>query len=103
MNATFRKIAAVVEVALVTFVFVPYLTVGIYHLFPRFETWQTGLPGFPVAPFIYVVEIGLSLIVILLHKGKLADYGIQFRQFRFQLDITMTCFFPVALAWIPIA
>jgi membrane protease YdiL (CAAX protease family) len=103
MNATFRKIAAVVEVALVTFVFVPYLTVGIYRLFPRFETWQTDSLGFPVPPFIYVVEMGLPLIVILLHKGKLADFGIQFRQLRYQLDIAMTCFFPVALAWIPIA
>ena len=52
MNATFRKIAAVVEVSLVTFVFVPYLTVGIYRLFSRLETWQTGSLGFSVAPFI---------------------------------------------------
>jgi hypothetical protein len=76
MNATFRRIAAVIEVTLVACVLVPYLTVGIYRLFPGFETWQTDWLGFPVPPFIYVVEMGLPLIVILLHKGKLADYGI---------------------------
>ena len=98
MNATLRKIVAIVEVALVTFVFVPYLAVGIYRLFPRFEAWQTETLGFPVPVFIYVVEAGLSMLVILLHRKKLADYGIQFRGLKYQLDITATCFIPVALA-----
>jgi CAAX protease family protein len=103
MKIIYRKIAAVAEVFLVTFILVPYVVVGIYRLFPGFETWQTETLGFPVPPFIYVVEMGVPLIVILLHKGKLADYGIHCHQLRYQLDIALSCFFPVALAWIPIA
>jgi membrane protease YdiL (CAAX protease family) len=103
MKATLHKIAAVIEVALVTFVLVPCLTVGIYHLFPGFETWQTASLGFPVPPLIYVMEMGLPLIIILLHKRKPADYGIRFGQLRYQLDTALSCLFPVALAEIPIA
>jgi hypothetical protein len=77
--------------------------VGIYRLFPHFVTWQTDTLGFPVAPFIYVVEAVLPMLVILLHRKKLADYGIHFHQLRYELDIAFSCFFPVALGWIPIA
>lgn len=103
MNIIFRKMAAVVEVILVTFILVPFLAVGIYRLFPRFESWQTEVLGFPVPPFIYVIEMGLPMVIILLRKGKLRDYGIQFKQLKYQLDIAMSSFFPVALAWIPMA
>jgi len=103
MNATFRKIAAIIEVTLVTFILVPYLTVGIYRLFPHFEAWQTGSLGFPVAPFVYVAEAGLSMLFILLHRRKLVDYGLHFHQLTYQLDIAMNCFFPVVLSWLPLA
>jgi hypothetical protein len=75
MNTYIRRIAAVVEVALV-FLLAPYLTKSIYLLFPQFEAWQTQTLGFPVAPFVYVVEAGLSILIILLHRRKLADYGL---------------------------
>lgn len=103
MNTNFRKMTAVVEVILVTFILVPFLAAGIYRLFPRFESWQTEALGFPVPPFIYVIEMGLPMVIILLHKEKLRDYGIHFSQLKYQLDIAMSCFFPVALAWVPIA
>lgn len=103
MNTTIRKITTTIEVALVTFVLIPYLTKGIYHLYPRFESWQTGTLGFPVAPLIYVVEAGLPLLVILLHRKKLIDYGLSFSQLKYQLDIAGNCFFPVAVAWLPMA
>ena len=82
MSTAVRKIVAIVEVTLVTFVIVPYLAVGIYRLFPHFEAWQTDGLGFPVPVFIYVVEAGLSIIVILLHRRKLADYGIHFHELK---------------------
>jgi predicted Na+-dependent transporter len=50
MNTNIRKIIAVVEVTLVTFLLVPYLAVGIYRLFPGFESWQIDTLGFPVPP-----------------------------------------------------
>jgi membrane protease YdiL (CAAX protease family) len=103
MNTTIRKITTTIEVSLVTFMLIPYLTIGIYRLFPRFESWQTGALGFPVAPFIYVVEAGLPLLVILLHRKKLADYGLCFGQLKYQLYIAGNCFFPVAVSWLPMA
>ncbi len=102
MNALTRKIGAVVEVTLVAFVFVPYLTLGISRLFPRLEGWQTDTLGFPVPVLVYVAEAGLSVLFILLHRRSLADYGIQFRNPRFHLDIAATGFFPMALVFLPI-
>lgn len=102
MNTTLRRILAVIEVALV-FLLVPYLTKSIYLIFPQFETWQTQTLGFPVAPFVYVVEAGLSTLIILLHRSKLADYGLYFGQLKYQLDIAANCFFPVAVSWLPLA
>jgi membrane protease YdiL (CAAX protease family) len=102
MNTYIRRIAAVVEVALV-FLLAPYLTKSIYLLFPQFEAWQTQTLGFPVAPFVYVVEAGLSILIILLHRRKLADYGLYFGQLKYQLDIAANCFFPVAVSWLPLA
>lgn len=102
MNAMTRKIAVIIEVTLV-FLLVPYLTKSIYLLFPQFEAWQTDTLGFSVAPFVYVVEAGLSILVILLHRKKLADYGLYFRPLKYQLDIAVNCFFPVAISWLPLA
>lgn len=101
MNAKLRKIAALGEVTLVTFVFVPYLTLGVNRLFPRFAGWQTDTLGFPFPVFVYVVMAGLSLIAIRLRGRKLADYGVQFRELKYQLDIAAPCFIPVVLADVP--
>lgn len=102
MNAIFRKIAVIIEITLV-FLLVPYLTTSVYLLFPGFEEWQTDTLGFPLAPFVYVVEAGMSVLVILLHRGKLADYGLHFHQLKYQLDIAGKCFFPIAISWLPLA
>ncbi len=102
MNTTLRKVVTIIEVIVVTFLIIPYLTIGIYRLFPGFESWQTSL-GFQVAPFIYVMEAGLSILVILLRRKKLADYGLHFSQLKYQLDIAANCFFPVAISWLPLA
>lgn len=96
-----RKTGAVGEVALVTFAAVPYLTLGIYRLFPRFESWQTETLGFPIPVFVYAVMIGLSLLVIFLRGKKLADYGIHFQEIRYHLDIAAACFIPVVLSNLP--
>lgn len=100
---TSRKFAAIIEVSLVTFVLVPFLVVGIYRLFPGFENWQTTSLGFPVAPLIYVAEAGLPILVIILHRKKLVDYGLNFHNVKYQLDIAAKCFFPVAISWLPLA
>ncbi|MCL4561612.1 MAG: CPBP family intramembrane metalloprotease [Chloroflexi bacterium] len=102
MNAKFRKITTIAEVALVTFVLVPYLTLGVNRLFPHFESWQTDTLGFPFPVFVYVVMVALSLFVILLRGRKLADYGIHFRELKYQLDIAAACFIPVVLSWVPL-
>ncbi|MGE5123103.1 MAG: lysostaphin resistance A-like protein, partial [Acidobacteriaceae bacterium] len=103
MKTSLRKVTTIIEVIVVAFVIVPYLTVGIYRLFPGFENWQTGSLGFPVAPFIYVIEASLSIVVILLHRKKLSDYGLLFSQLKYQLAIAANCFFPVAISWLPLA
>lgn len=103
MKTNFWKIVYIVEVIVVTFVVIPYFVVGIYRLFPHFESWQTQTLGFQVAPFIYVAEAGLSILIILLHRKKLADYGLNFHQLKYQLDIAANCFFPIAIAWLPLA
>jgi len=42
------------------------------------------------------------LLFIFLRRRKLADYGIQFRDLKYQLDIALTYLFPVALVYVPI-
>lgn len=103
MNTIFRKISVIVEVILVTFILVPSITLTIYRLFPRFENWQTHSLDFPVPPFIYLMEMGIPILIILLHRGNLAEYGLRFDRVRYQLDVATACIFPVALSWIPIA
>lgn len=103
MNEKLRKILAVVEVSLVTFVAVPYLTLGINRLFPGLRSWQKEILDFPFEVFIYVIVVAMSLIMIILHGKKPADYGIHFQNLKYQLEIAATCFIPVALSYTPIA
>lgn len=99
---TFRiKFLTVLEVIFVVFVCVPLLTLGIYLLFPGFESWQTETLGFPFPVFVYVIMMLLSLIAILLRRRTPRDYGITFEKPKYHLDIAAACFIPVALANLP--
>ncbi|OQA22928.1 MAG: hypothetical protein BWY63_00546 [Chloroflexi bacterium ADurb.Bin360] len=42
MKSAFLKTWAVIEVSAVTFGIIPLLTLGVYRLFPRFETWHSS-------------------------------------------------------------
>jgi membrane protease YdiL (CAAX protease family) len=95
------KLLAVLEVIVVTFAVVPLLTLGIYRLFPGFETWQTQVVGFPFAVFVYVVMAALALLMILLRRRSLHEYGITFENLKYHLDIAGACFIPVVLASMP--
>lgn len=103
MKTTVAKLLAVLEVTLVTFVFAPLLTLGIYRLFPGFETWQTQVIGFPFAVFVYVVMTALAVLAILVRGRSLQEYGITFKNPKNHLDITAACFIPMALSSLPIA
>jgi hypothetical protein len=102
MKTNLSQLTAVLEVAIAVFVVAPLLTLGIYGLFPGFETWQTQAVGFPFPVFGHVVMLGISLLAIGLRRGRLADNGITFRPWRYHLDIAAVCFIPVALAGFPL-
>lgn len=96
------KISAVFEVGLVTFVVVPFLILGVYRLFPGFETWQTEALGFPFPVFVYIVMICLALLMILLRGRKPSEYGLRFDNLKAQLEVFGACFIPVALSDMPL-
>ena len=101
MKTIRQKILAVCEVFALTFAAVPLLTLGIYRLFPVFETWQTETLGFPFPVFVDVIMMALPLLLIALRRKKVADYGLNFTPLKDPLDIAGTCFIPVALANLP--
>lgn len=101
MKTGLRQTLAVFEVFLVTFAIVPILTLGVYRLFPRFETWQTDALDFPFPVFAYVVMMGLVLLLLLIRRRKPAEYGLAFANLKTHLDIVGTCFIPVVLANLP--
>lgn len=101
MNTFWRRTLAVVETVAVTFAVIPFLTLALYRLFPRFETWQVETLGFPFPVFVYVVEIAISVLVILIRGKSLATYGLSWPT-RDQLDVAATCFFPVVMASVPL-
>lgn len=51
----------------------------------------------------YAVMIALPLLFLFASRRNLADYGISLNNLRYQLDITITGFVPVAIAAIPFA
>jgi membrane protease YdiL (CAAX protease family) len=102
MQLTRTKLLAILEVIVVAFLLIPFLTLGVYRLWPRFESWQTETLGFPFPVFVYVVFIGLPLLIIRLRGKRLAEYGISFRDTKYHLDIAAACFIPVALANLPL-
>ena len=73
MKPWLKKVLAVMEVISVVFVIIPFLTLGIYRLFPRFEDWQTETLGFPFPVFVDVVMMGVVLLIILLRRKSFAQ------------------------------
>lgn len=102
MKPWMSKVLAVLEVIAVNLGIVPLATLAIYRLFPSFETWQTGVLGFPFPVFVYVVMAVVSLLAILLRRRKLAGYGLVFTNLNYQLDIAAVCFLPVAISNFPL-
>lgn len=96
MSSRIRKILVVNEVILAAFALVPLLTLGIYRLFPVLGTWQTTA-GFNVPIFFYIVSMAVPLLLVLARRKSPADYGIEFHNPKYHLDIMLTCFLPVAL------
>lgn len=96
------RLAAVVEVILVTFLLVPGLTLAVQYLWPGFDTWQTDTLGFPFPVFVDVAMVLVALLAITLRRRSLASYGIRFNDLRPQLDIAATCFIPFCLAGFPL-
>jgi membrane protease YdiL (CAAX protease family) len=46
----------------------------------------------------YVVMLGVPLIVLLVSRRNLADYGISFARLRYHLDVALLAFIPFAVA-----
>jgi hypothetical protein len=96
MNPVTRRILAVSEVILIAFAAVPFLALGVYRLVPRLSSWQTAA-GFNVPIIFYAVSAAVPLLLALARRKSPAEYGIDFRNPRYHLDIMLTCFLPVAL------
>jgi membrane protease YdiL (CAAX protease family) len=96
MKPVLSKFLAVVEVIFVAFALVPFLTLGLYRLFPGVQTWQVRV-GFNVPILFYVVSMAVPFLLALLRWKRPAAYGIDFRNPKYHLDIMLTCFLPVVL------
>lgn len=101
MRPSLLKSAAILEVCLVAVILVPFLILGVYRLFPRFETWQTQTLGFPFPVFGHLVMIGLVLLLVLVRRRTLSEYGLKYVDLKNQVDLAGTCFIPVVLANAP--
>lgn len=96
MNPMIRKLLVVLEVTLMAFALIPFLALGFYRLFPGLEAWQESV-GYPVSVLLYVLTILVVLLLILPRHKKPAEYGLDFRNLKYHLDVMPTCFIPVAL------
>jgi len=97
MKPILSKSLVVVEVTFVTFALVPLLSLGVYRLFPALETWQTQA-GFNVPIFFYIIAMAVPLLLAYVRRKSPAEYGIDFHNAKYHLDVMLTCFIPVALA-----
>lgn len=102
MNAHVRRVLAVLEVTVVAFGVWPFLALGIYRLFPRLRAGELEA-GFAEPVVVQVVAVAVVLLLALVRRKRLAEYGIDFRNPRYHLDVMLTCFIPVALASVPLA
>ena len=100
--STLSKIGAVCEVGIVTFAVVPFVTLGVYWLFPHFEKWQTDVLGFPFPVFGQVVMMCVVLLAVIARRKEPAEYGLKFDHSAFQLGVAGACFIPFVLASMPL-
>lgn len=102
MASAKSRLLAVLEVFLIAFIIIPLLTLGIYRVFPAFESWQTKTAGFAFPVFVDVLMVGVSIAMIYLRREEMADYGLLFTPLKYHLGITASCFIPVVLAGFPL-
>jgi uncharacterized protein len=103
MKPWMNKTLAVIEVIGVAVLFVPLITLGVYGLLPQFERWQTETLGFRFPVFVDVVMVVVVLLVLLLRRKKPTEYGLNFTNLKYHLDIAGACFIPFVLANFPFA
>jgi membrane protease YdiL (CAAX protease family) len=96
MKTNLSRIIAIVEVTFIAFVAVPFPALAIYRLFPGLKTWQSNL-GFIAPIFVYVMAIAVPLLLAFVRRKSPTEYGIDFRNSKYHLDVMLTCFIPVAL------
>jgi membrane protease YdiL (CAAX protease family) len=96
MTTIMQKVLAIFEVILVAFAIIPMLALAIYRLFPRLSTWQTNA-GFNVPVFFYILSIAIPILLALAQGKSLTEYGIDFHNLKYHLDIMLASFLPVAL------
>ena len=70
MKEKLRWVWVVPEIFLVVVCLVRWLPLGIYRLFPQFESWQTVTIGFAFPVFVDVVMIGLACLAIWLRAAN---------------------------------
>lgn len=103
MKEKLRWVWVVLEIFLMVVFLVRWLPLGIYRLFPQFESWQTVTIGFAFPVFVDVVMIGLACLAIWLRGRSLEEHGLTFRHPKYHLGIVATCFLPVVLGNFPFA
>jgi hypothetical protein len=96
MKPILSKSLAVVEVTFVAFAFVPLLALGVYRLFPALGKWQARA-GFTVPVFFYILCMTVPLLLAIARRKSPANYGIDFRNAKYHINIMLTCLLPVAL------
>lgn len=102
VNKWKRKVLAVVEVFFFVLVVVPFLVLTTYRFFPQFEIWQTEKAGFVFPVYVDIVVILVAIGMILGKRKKLVEYGLDFRNICYQLDIAGMCFIPIVIASFPL-
>jgi uncharacterized protein len=96
MKPILAKTMAILEVILVAFGAVPLLALALYRLLPQLTNWQAEV-GFNVPILFYLMAVLVPLVLCFIRRKKLSAYGMIFRNVRYHLDITLTCFLPVAI------
>ena len=93
------KAKAVIEVVVV-FAMI-WLVLALVGLSPLGE-WERQLTG-RYSLISYVLIIAITLLVMAITRKNLASYGMSLRNLRYDLDIAVTAFLPVALGYLPMA
>ncbi len=93
MNHSLSKIKAILEVVAVFIL--TFLIIWAIQI-PPLGQWQRHIFDRPF--FAYMVMIAVPLLLLILMRRKLANYGISFKNLKYHLDIALICFLPAALA-----